>query len=152
MNPPFKIACQTDQLAKVRDYVRTRLDELRVPEAARNLMVVAVDEICANLIIHSNKSDARQSLEITIDHCEDDMLVFEIVDYGLAFDPESYLEPTVHEIVKRRKKGGIGILLVRRIMDKIEYERQAQRNVCRLLKKFPGSGSKTTDSENGKSS
>ncbi len=134
---------------KVREYVQARLRALQVPEADHNLMVVAVDEICANLIIHSNKNDARQSLEVSVEHCANDMLTFEIIDRGIAFDPESYLEPTVHEIVKRRKKGGIGILLVRRIMDKIEYERQADRNVCRLLKKFPGSDIETAKSENG---
>ena len=45
-------------------------------------------------------------------------------------------EPCIKEIIKARKKGGIGLLLVKRIMDRIDYDYndQTQRNVYRLHK------------------
>lgn len=63
-------------------------------------------------------------------------LIVEIYDNGKAFDPKTYHEPKLQEIVREGKRGGIGMMIVRRIMDKIEYSTAQEKNVCRLTKQI----------------
>ncbi len=135
MNQQFKIACSIDNLQKIRSFVISFLQSQKIDEQELNLIVVAVDEICANLIIHSNHCDSQQFIELSITSQKNGVM-FEILDKGKAFNPESYKEPSVNEVVEQRKKGGMGIMLVRRIMDEIEYTREKNYNVCRMYKKL----------------
>jgi len=63
-------------------------------------------------------------------------IVFTIKDKGLAFDFTKYKEPSMDEIVSTRRKGGLGLMLVRRIMDKIEFTTEKNYNICTLIKKL----------------
>lgn len=136
MNQQFKIACSVDNLQKVRSFVVSFLKkQTEFSEQEMNLLVVAVDEICANLIIHSNNCNAERYIEISMTSQEDGVL-FEIIDNGIAFDPSTYTEPSISEVIQKRKKGGIGILLVNRIMDQVEYKQEKGYNMCRMYKKF----------------
>ncbi|MEQ8532961.1 MAG: ATP-binding protein, partial [Imperialibacter sp.] len=62
--------------------------------------------------------------------------VFEIKDHGEAFNMAQYKEPSLSDIIRTKKKGGIGLMLVNRIMDKIEFYQSNGYNVCRLTKDF----------------
>jgi serine/threonine-protein kinase RsbW len=136
MNQQFKIACSVDNLQKIRSFVVNFLKSQNdVSEQELNLLVVAVDEICANLIIHSNNCNAERFIELSITSLVDGVL-FEISDRGNAFDPSTYVEPSIHEVIQKKKKGGIGILLVNRIMDEVEYKQEKGYNICRMYKRI----------------
>lgn len=101
------------------------------------MLVLAVDEICSNLIIHAHNCDANKAITITIIH-KGHELIFEIQDQGSYFDFTQYVEPTLEELVDTRRRGGMGLMLVSRIMDRIHYFRDQQgHNVCRLVKNLP---------------
>lgn len=108
---------------------------LQLSDILMNQMVLAVDEICANLIIHANHEDPTKYIELTITE-QKDMLRFEITDNGVAFNQSNYKEPDIKEHVRIGKKGGVGIALVNRIMDKVEFETEGSRNICLLYKKI----------------
>lgn len=97
-------------------------------------MILAVDEICANLIIHANNCDPTHQLNIAVDVIPGTKVVFTIKDKGRTFDFGNYREPSMDEIVSSRKKGGLGLMLVRRIMDDIEFTTEKNYNICRLVK------------------
>jgi serine/threonine-protein kinase RsbW len=62
MEDKLRVSCSIDNLKEIRSFVNKRLQELSVSELEINMIVLAVDEICANIIIHSNKSDINQHL------------------------------------------------------------------------------------------
>jgi serine/threonine-protein kinase RsbW len=95
---------------------------------------LAVDEITANLIIHSNHEDDSKFVNLTINNLGDTFL-FEISDKGTSFDQGNYKEPDILDNIRIGKKGGVGIALVKKIMDKVEFTHQDNYNVCRLYKK-----------------
>ncbi len=72
-------------------------------------------------------------LELTINF-SDGAVEFVIVDKGLGFDINQYKEPKLDEIVTSKRKGGLGLMLVKRIMDKIEFSTEKNHNICRLVK------------------
>jgi serine/threonine-protein kinase RsbW len=64
-------------------------------------------------------------------------LVFEIIDDGNLFDINRFEEPDLGNLIHEKRKGGLGIRLVKSIMDNIEYLSHDGKNVCRLTKKIP---------------
>ena len=133
----FKSSCSKKKLRSIRAFVRATLKKHQVDEFETNMIVLAVDEVCANLMIHSNQCNTLHSLELSMDFDKNNKGVrFEIFDKGLEFDLKNYKEPSLHEVVRSKKKGGIGLILVKKIMDRIEFTSRAGNNVCQLYKKI----------------
>jgi len=132
----FKTRCSKSKLREVRSFVNKVLHEYAISEIEINKLILAVDEICANLIIHSHECNPKDSIELMIHVKENESITFEISDQGLGFNNNNYKEPSIQEIVQERRKGGIGLLLVKRIMDQVEFTNEDNLNICRMVKKI----------------
>lgn len=132
----LKTPCQREKLKEIRRFIAEALDSIGFSEKEAMQVILAVDEVCANLIIHSNKCDPSESLEIYIEDGREGEVMFEIIDRGDGFNYKSYKEPNLEEIVRKRRKGGLGIMLVKNIMDSVEFSQEKNRNICRLVKKY----------------
>lgn len=99
------------------------------------MITLAVDEVCANLIIHSHKNNPKEFIILNIQE-QNGMMVFEIIDNGESFNLLKHEEQPINQIVKQKRKGGLGIMLVKRIMDDIQIYNAPNYNVCRLYKKI----------------
>lgn len=135
MNNSIKVNCTKKNLKPIRDFVTQYLEQLSLSDVLMNQIVLAVDEICANLIIHANNEDPNKYIYLTITEPKD-AVQFEIKDNGIAFKNSDYKEPDIMEHVRIGKKGGVGIALVRRIMDKVEFTSKNGSNACLLYKKI----------------
>ncbi|MBK6267046.1 ATP-binding protein [Marivirga sp. S37H4] len=131
----LKVYCEKTRLKDIRDFITEKLKAYTQDELEINQMVLAVDEVCANLIIHSNYCNANEAINLEVEVNEKGV-IFEITDQGKKFNFKEYKEPSLQEVVKARKKGGIGLMLVQRIMDKVEFSSKEKRNVCTLYKQF----------------
>jgi serine/threonine-protein kinase RsbW len=136
MHYNFKVPCQKKRLIDIRDFINDVLKKHLKSEIDINSMVLAVDEVCANLMIHSHQCDPDKCLELLV-RIEKNEIIFEIRDTGNGFNITNYKEPSIREIITEKKKGGLGLMLVRRIMDNIEFVRNNNRNIYRLSKKLP---------------
>lgn len=132
----FKISCSKENLKEVRRYMNNVLSGYPFTESDKNMITLAVDEVCANLIIHSHKCDPKEFILLNIFE-QKDTLVFEIIDNGESFNMLQYEEQAINQIVKQKRKGGMGIMLVKKIMDDIQIYNAPSYNVCRLYKKIP---------------
>ena len=129
----LNISCTKDRLREIRQFVSDILIRHSFPEAESNKIILAVDEVCANLIIHSNHCNPTETLQLQVDY-HSDKIIFEIFDHGEGFNLSEYKEPSMDDLIKARRKGGVGLLLVKRIMDDIQFIRRSGKNVCRLVK------------------
>ncbi len=136
MNYSFKVSCRKERLQSIREFIKATLQHYAIPELALSQMILAVDEVCANLMIHSHHCNPKDSLELEIFVKEHKEVIFEIRDKGTGFNFKSYQEPCLEQIIKDRRKGGVGLLLVKRIMDHVEfsYNDEIRSNVYRLHK------------------
>ena len=64
MKDKLTVPCEKQSLSVIREYVLNQLDLFQVGEVLANQIVLAVDETCANSIIHGNQTDANHNLEI----------------------------------------------------------------------------------------
>lgn len=132
----FSASCSKDKLKEIRIFLSNILDLYSISEVKKNELVLAVDEVCANLIIHSHNCNEKESFDLVVNVEEKSGITFDIIDKGIGFNIQKYKEPNVQEIIKKKQKGGVGLLLVRRIMDKIEFNHEPTGNTCRLFKKL----------------
>jgi serine/threonine-protein kinase RsbW len=132
----FKTSCQREKLQEIRKFVSEVLHDMGFSENDAHKVILAVDEVCANMIIHSNNCNPAEKLELIISDENDNQVVFEIVDHGVGFDYTRYQEPDINKIIKNQQKGGLGIMLVKNIMDRVEFKCEEKRNICRMIKKF----------------
>ena len=135
MHDRIKIPCSKNNLKDIRAFVTETLKGLCVPELDISMLVLAVDEICANRIIHSNHNDEKHYLELKINKEDVNKISFVIMDEGAPFDHNSYTEPNIPQLVQEKRKGGLGLMLVRKIMDSFEVQRENDMTVCTLSKK-----------------
>lgn len=132
----FKTNCKREKLKEIRHFVADTLTDIGLPEGDAHKIILAVDEVCANLIIHSNKCNPSECIELFIEDHGSNGVFFEIIDYGEGFNYNNYKEPNLEEIIRKRKKGGLGIMLVKNIMDTVEFKIEENKNICRMIKKF----------------
>jgi len=134
MNYKYKVGCSIENLKNVRDFIRGSLKHYAISDLEISEIVLALDEMCSNLIIHAHHCNPDDLFELNILVEKDQPLVFELIDDGTVFDINQFNTPAIDSIIHAKRKGGLGIRLVKSIMDKIEYQKEDNRNVCRLTK------------------
>jgi serine/threonine-protein kinase RsbW len=135
MNYKYKVGCSIENLKGVRDFIRNTLKSHGVQDIQISELVLALDEMCSNLMIHSHQCNPDDLFELNINIQKGSPVIFEIIDDGTVFDINQFNEPDLGNLVHEKRKGGLGIRLVKSIMDKVEYQHQNGKNICRLIKK-----------------
>ncbi|MBI4891492.1 MAG: ATP-binding protein [Acidobacteria bacterium] len=135
----LKVPSATGNLALIRDFVsgigaQAGFDD---KEAAR--LALAVDEACANVIEHAYQLEETHEVTVRV-VVDQDEIRFEVIDTGRGFDPSQTQPLEVEELIRQRKSGGLGLRLIRTIMDDVQYrivpgEKNELRMVKRLRKK-----------------
>ena len=136
MSPKLKLSCCTSALVELRSFLQRSLEAYGFSEVDRHQVTLAVEEVCTNLIIHSHASNRKEVIYLEVKELGK-KLAIEITDKGDAFNLLEYEVPDLKKVIEEKRKGGIGILLVKKIMDEIEFESKNGKNTCRLIKKFP---------------
>ncbi len=138
MKSYLRVYCNKAYLANIRDFVRSRLHELEVNGKLSEQIVLAVDEACANCMIHQHHCDNYSTIEVAV-YRENGTLYAEIKDTGKAFPIHTYQPQDIEDIVKHRVKGGLGINLIHKIMDEIKIEETDEHSIYLFGKKLPNS-------------
>ncbi len=132
----YKFYCSRENLKGIRDFITGVLRNYSLSDVEINQMVLAVDEVCSNLIIHSHQCNGQDSLELSIRNNKDSV-TFEIIDRSTNFfDLKNYQPPDISQIVREGKNGGVGLMLVKKLMDKVEVEHNDNFSTWRLHKDF----------------
>jgi serine/threonine-protein kinase RsbW len=107
--------------------------ENALPVAVVNALQVAVDEAVSNAINHGYAAGARGEIAVRLRR-RPDRVELEIEDDGTPFDPLQAPAPDLTLSLDERPIGGLGIHLIRKLMDKMSYARREGRNLLKLVK------------------
>ena len=110
------------------------IDTLGLPQELNMPINLALEETVTNVMLYAYPGKSGQVL-VEAD-TSPGQVIFTISDSGIAFDPTQQKEPDITQGVEERPIGGLGIFLVRQIMDEIRYERKEDKNVLTLVKKL----------------
>ena len=136
----IRVRCERANLAPVRHFVDGWLQEQAVTPRLAGQLLVAVDEICANVIVHGNHENPACWLTLRLRRTGSG-LEFELLDRGIPFEPPPFSPPDMVRHVQERRKGGLGLTLVHLIMDRVEFVHTPDgANICRLTKQMVARG------------
>lgn len=121
-------------MAEVRDFVATHASEFGFKKQDVADIRLAVDEAYTNIIKHAYKNDERKSVDIELGYNSKEFWI-SLLDTGDAFDPSDYSKPDVRQKIKEKKRGGVGVYLIKRLMDQVEYHTEGSVNEIRMTKK-----------------
>ena len=100
-----------------------------------NALNVVIDEAVSNAINHGYDAGVRGEVAVRLRRGPDRVLV-EVEDDGRAFDPLQAPPPDLALPLERRPIGGLGIHLIRNLMDEVSYARVGDRNVLKMAKQL----------------
>lgn len=127
----------TDNLALIRSFTKEAAEESGFPDETIGKIILAVDEACTNIIKHAYNfsPDGKITISIKYDHAK---FTISITDEGIHFNPNSVPEPNIIEYYKQKKIGGLGIYLIRKLMDEVNYSTlTGNKNQVVLVKYLP---------------
>ena len=127
------IPSATRHLGAVRRFVAKRAEAEGLPEEAVQELRMAVEEACANVIEHAYEGDNSREIDVAV-IADTERFTVRIRDEGQPFRPDTYATPNVRELIKRRRSGGLGVHLMRRLMDQVEYRSRQGTNEVYLTK------------------
>ena len=110
------------------------IDSLDLPQELNMPINLALEEAVSNVMLYAYPGSSGQVL-VEAEHSAE-QITFTISDSGIPFDPTAQTEPDLTLSAEERPIGGLGIHLVRQIMDSIRYERKDNRNILTLTKKL----------------
>lgn len=107
-----------------------------VPKEWQNKITLAVDEAVTNIIEHGYEADEDGHIDITIEASAERFVAI-INDSGRSYNPTGAGEIDMDEHVKAQRTGGLGIFIMRRIMDEIKYAfKEGEQNELMMVKYF----------------
>jgi serine/threonine-protein kinase RsbW len=128
----------TENLATVRKFVLDTLAKAGVCEKISRRIILAVDEAVSNIIRHAYEEFAKGTRTIDIKVCTHPgkkCVEITLRDSGKEFSPDEVETPNMSEHIRLRKKYGLGIFLIRKVMDEVNYMfRAGEENILRMVK------------------
>jgi sigma-B regulation protein RsbU (phosphoserine phosphatase) len=123
------------QVTELNQFVQSVTEELQLDKALSRRIKLAVEEVAVNIMNYAYVADAKGQVKVEA-MANDQRLRFILTDSGRAFDPTAVSRADTTLSVEDRPIGGLGILLVRNLMDSINYERIDGQNILKIEKKI----------------
>jgi serine/threonine-protein kinase RsbW len=117
----LKIPSITENLQMIREFVLKIAAKTGFNEETQEQIALAVDEACTNVIKHAHNHDASRLMDIQIQTDANKMKIT-ITDKGRGFDITKLKDPDVEKYIRESRHGGLGIYLIKTLMDEVDYE------------------------------
>ena len=114
------VKSRTENLSLIRDFVNVAASEAGITSDVVENIILAVDEACTNIIRHAYKSFPDGDLIIKLKFSQSKFMI-SIIDYGKSFAPETIPEPDLQKYYRQRKVGGLGMYLMKTLVDDVKY-------------------------------
>lgn len=122
-----------DELNRLAEFIEELGERKGFDMALTMNLNLALEEAVSNIILYAYPKQMGEEISIK---CTDinDSLVFTISDCGVEFDPTQVDEADITLSAEERGIGGLGIFLIRKIMDEVKYERIENKNILTIKK------------------
>ena len=129
----------TAALDDVLSFAEEQLEQAACPPALTMPLLVAIEEMFVN-VAHYAYPDSSGSVQLAVSFEPDSRTVtFRLTDSGIPFDPLARPAPDLSLPAAERPIGGLGIYMMRKTMDDVQYERIGGQNILTMRKILPQS-------------
>ena len=128
------VPTDTGEITALTDWVDEFLDEAGCPLKEKIRINVALDEVFSNIVKYAyDDGDGTAVVRLELEE-DPKAVIITFSDSGKPYNPLDMPEPDVTRSAKQRKPGGLGIFLVKKTMDGLDYERRDGKNVLKIRK------------------
>ena len=126
------IVAAVENIETVTNFIIEELEKLNCPIKAQTQISIAIDELFGNIAkyaYHPDIGNATVRFEVEEEPLS---VIITFIDNGRPYDPLSNGDPDVSLSAEEREVGGLGIFLVRKMMDEVTYEYKDGKNILRV--------------------
>ena len=118
----------------VIEFVEEELSRHDCPQRALYQIEVAIEEILVNIVNYAGLSN-EDGVEVRCEVCDEPLsVVIQFLDGGVPFDPLATEDPDTSPEANEEREGGLGIFMVKQMMDSVSYAYEGGKNTLTILK------------------
>ncbi|MFQ5628544.1 MAG: ATP-binding protein [bacterium] len=130
----LKFPSQSDNLEIIRDAVSRIAEKAGFDENNINMIELAVDEACANVVNHAFQESGSQPINIEITVGAKKFIIV-VSDRGKGFDLQKLRKPDMKEYISSKRVGGLGIHIIQTLMDEVQFHSESGKGThVRMVK------------------
>lgn len=130
MKTHMKIDSHLDQIERIGRFIQEAAQDAGFDEMECYACELAVSEACENIILHGYGDDSTGEIEVSV-QTEPDNITIELWDDAPQFDPVN-CPPKLDPPIDDPPIGGLGLVIMHKVMDEMEYNRREGRNQLRM--------------------
>jgi serine/threonine-protein kinase RsbW len=128
----LKLVAKVEHLPQWMQFIADCAQEQGLPSKRIREIELALEEVLVNVCQYAYP-EAPGEVEVACTVDAQQRFIIEIVDRGLPFDPLSLEAPALTDDLANRQVGGLGVFLIRRLMDEVAYRREDDQNILQLI-------------------
>lgn len=125
---------KVNNLPLVLEFLESELEKHECNMKTSTALAIAIEELFVNVASYSYP-DSTGNATLKLDFVGDDAIMI-LVDSGIPFDPVAKADPDITLSAEERQIGGLGILMVKKTMDDMQYERKDDQNILTMKKRI----------------
>ena len=129
----FELKNRLSELDTLEEKVHRFSGQLGLTEKSNCRINLVLEELFTNIVSYGYSDDSEHEIHFTITH-ENGHLTIQIEDDGIPFNPLDALNPNLECTIEERDIGGLGIHIIKKLMDDVLYQRCGEKNVLILRK------------------
>lgn len=133
MNKEIKITNNLEEISHLYEFIEELGEVLDLPSATTMNINLALEEAVANIIMYAYPEGEQHEILLKV-ISSPQQLIFLLTDKGQVFDPTQVPDAEINLPIEERAIGGLGIFLIRSIMNEVSYQRLGDENLL-IMKK-----------------
>lgn len=119
-NNELIVKSRTENLSGIRDFISAAAKNTGINQQDVDNIMLAVDEACTNIIKHAYRCKPEGEIKINLELTDGRFTVI-IQDNGISFEPDLIPEPDLQKYYRQKRVGGLGMYLMKSLMDDVKY-------------------------------
>lgn len=133
----FELKNKLSELDILEEKIHGFSGQLGLTEKSYCKINLVLEELFTNIVSYGYEDDSEHEIQFNITH-DNGHLTIQIEDDGIPFNPAEASDPDLECTLEERKIGGLGIHLIKNLMDDVVYQRCGDKNVLILKKDISG--------------
>lgn len=133
MRKEIRLKNQVGELEHMAQFIEEIGEELKLDMELRTDLNIVLEELVSNIILYAYPEGAEGTIDLATES-DGKIITFFLSDQGREFDPTLKEDPDVETNPAERQLGGMGIFIVKNIMDDVAYQRLEGKNVLTIKK------------------
>lgn len=141
----LSLPAERNAFITLKTWISGIAEELELAEKTTKQLLIVADEIFTNIADYGYPREGGVA-EVTVEfNFTQRFLSMMFSDTGVAYNPLESIAPDITKPLAERQIGGLGLFIVKKLMDSVEYRRENNLNILTMTKSVPGGSTQKTD-------